>query len=141
MLWVALPQIDRAPGCKQPRLSREGDAMSFGLYAIGLAIAVGGLICGAHLVLMPAHWIAVGAIVLLEVVILNGVKATRQKDPVECDRMAVYTTNTVSRPWCRMRWRFLLLAGRIAGSACCRICGSRICRMARANGITKIPNS
>ena len=98
MLWVALPQIDRAPGCKQPRLSREGDAMSFGLYAIGLAIAVGGLICGAHLVLMPAHWIAVGAIVLLEVVILNGVKATRQKDPVGCDRMAVYTTNTVSRP-------------------------------------------
>jgi hypothetical protein len=98
VLWVALPQIDRAPGCKQPRLSREGDAMSFGLYAIGLAIAVGGLICGAHLVLMPAHWIAVGAIVLLEVVILNEVKATRQKDPVGCDRMAVYTTNTVSRP-------------------------------------------
>ena len=82
MSRVALPQIDRAPGCKQPRLSREGDAMSFGLYAIGLAIAIGGLIYGAHLVHMPAHWIAVGAIVLLEVVILNGVKATRQKDPV-----------------------------------------------------------
>jgi hypothetical protein len=62
---VALPQIDRASGCKQPRLIREGDAMSFGLYAIGLAIAIGGLIYGAYLVHMPAHWIAVGAIVLL----------------------------------------------------------------------------
>jgi hypothetical protein len=55
--------------------------MSFGLYAIGLAIAIGGLIYGAYLVHMPAHWIAVGAIVLLGVG-LTGVKATRQKDPV-----------------------------------------------------------
>jgi len=30
--------------------------MWFGLYAIGLAIATGGLIYGAHLVHMPAHW-------------------------------------------------------------------------------------
>jgi len=53
VLWVALPQIDRASGCKQPRLIREGDAMSFGLYAIGLAIAIGGLVYGTHLVHMP----------------------------------------------------------------------------------------
>ena len=39
--------------------------MSFGLYAIGYAIMIGGLIYAAHLVHMPAHWIAVGAIVLL----------------------------------------------------------------------------
>jgi len=32
---------------------------------------------------MPAHWIAVGGIVLLGVGILSGVKATRQKDPSE----------------------------------------------------------
>jgi hypothetical protein len=63
-------------------LSREGDAMSFGLYAIGFAIMIGGLMYGAHLMHMPAHWIAVGAIVLLGVGILTGVKATRQKDPV-----------------------------------------------------------
>jgi hypothetical protein len=59
--------------------------MSFGLYAIGLAIAIGGLIYliyGAHLVHMPAHWIAVEAIVLLGVGILTGVNAARQKDPV-----------------------------------------------------------
>jgi hypothetical protein len=56
--------------------------MSFGLYALGFAIVIGGLIYGAHLLHMPAHWIAVGAVVLLGLGILSGVKATRQKDPV-----------------------------------------------------------
>jgi hypothetical protein len=59
----------------------EGDAMSFGLYSIGFAILIGGLIYAAYLVHMPAHWIAVGAVVLLGAGILSGVKATRQKDP------------------------------------------------------------
>jgi len=57
--------------------------MSFGLYAIGFVIMIGGLIYGAHLMHMPAHWIAVGAIVLLGVGILSGVKATRQRDSAE----------------------------------------------------------
>jgi hypothetical protein len=57
--------------------------MSFGLYAIGFAILIVGLIYGAHLMHMPAHWIAVGAIVLLGVGILSGVKATRQRDRAE----------------------------------------------------------
>ena len=57
--------------------------MSFGLYAIGFAILIGGLIYAAHLGHMPAHWIVVGAIVLLGIGILSGVKATRQKDPSE----------------------------------------------------------
>ncbi len=57
--------------------------MSFGLYAMGFAIMVGGLIYGAHLVHMPTHWIAVGAIVLLGLGVLSGVKATRQKDPAK----------------------------------------------------------
>jgi hypothetical protein len=35
--------------------------MSFGLYSLGFAIVIGGLIYAAHLVHMPAHWIAVGA--------------------------------------------------------------------------------
>jgi len=56
--------------------------MSFGLYSIGFAIVIGGLIYAAYLVHMPAHWIGVGATVLLGVGILTGVKATRQKDPV-----------------------------------------------------------
>jgi len=56
--------------------------MSFGLYALGFAIVIAGLIYAAHLLHMPAHWIAVGAVVLLGLGILSGVKATRQKDPV-----------------------------------------------------------
>jgi hypothetical protein len=56
--------------------------MSFGLYSIGFAIVIGGLIYAACLMHIPAHWIAVGAVVLLGVGILTGVKATRQKDPV-----------------------------------------------------------
>jgi hypothetical protein len=56
--------------------------MSFGIYSIGFAIVIGGLIYAAHLMHIPAHWIVVGAVVLLGVGILSGVKATRQKDPV-----------------------------------------------------------
>jgi uncharacterized membrane protein len=55
--------------------------MSFGLYSMGFAILIGGLIYGAHLVHMPVHWIVVGAVVLIGVGILTGVKNTRQKDP------------------------------------------------------------
>ena len=55
--------------------------MSFGLYSIGFAILIGGLIYGAHLVHMPGHWIVVGTIVLAGIGILTGVKATRQRDP------------------------------------------------------------
>jgi uncharacterized membrane protein len=54
--------------------------MSFGLYAIGFAVMLGGLIYGAHLMHMPTHWIVVGAVILSGVGILSGVKATRQKD-------------------------------------------------------------
>jgi uncharacterized membrane protein len=61
----------------------KGDAMSFGIYAIGFAIMIVGLIYGAHLMHMPTHWIVVGAIVLLGAGILSGVKATRQKDHSE----------------------------------------------------------
>jgi uncharacterized membrane protein len=56
--------------------------MSFGLYAAGYAIVICGLIYGAYLMHVPAHWIVVGAVVMLGIGILSGVKATRQKDPV-----------------------------------------------------------
>jgi hypothetical protein len=55
--------------------------MSFGLYALGFLILIGGLIYGAHLMHVPPHWIAVGAIVLLGIGIVTGVQSTRQKDP------------------------------------------------------------
>jgi hypothetical protein len=55
--------------------------MSFGLYSIGYAIVIIGLIYAAHLMHVPTHWIAVMAVVLLGIGILSGVKATRQRDP------------------------------------------------------------
>ncbi len=55
--------------------------MSFGIYAMGFSIMIGGLAYAAHLVHLPTHWIAVGVIVMIGVGILSAVKATRQKDP------------------------------------------------------------
>ena len=57
--------------------------MSFGIYIIGFLIVIGGLTYGAFLLHMPLHWIAVGAVVLLGLGILTGVKATRQKDAAQ----------------------------------------------------------
>jgi hypothetical protein len=67
---------------EEPPRERPGvQTMSFGLYAIGFVILIGGLAYGAHLAHVPQHWIAVGAIVLLGLGIVTGVTATRQKDP------------------------------------------------------------
>ena len=55
--------------------------MSFGIYIVGFLILIGGLIWAAVILHLAAQWIAVGAIVLLGLAILTGVKATRQKDP------------------------------------------------------------
>jgi hypothetical protein len=55
--------------------------MSFGIYAVGFVIVIGGLIYGATLMHVPTHWIVVGAVVLLGLGILTGVQATRHKDP------------------------------------------------------------
>jgi hypothetical protein len=54
--------------------------MSFGLYAAGFAIVIAGLVYAAHLMHMPAHWIFVGAIVMIGIGLLSAVKTTRQKD-------------------------------------------------------------
>jgi uncharacterized membrane protein len=54
--------------------------MSFGLYAVGFAIVIAGLAYAARLVHMPTHWIIVGAVVMVGMGILSGVKATRQRD-------------------------------------------------------------
>jgi hypothetical protein len=56
--------------------------MSFGIYSIGFAFVIGGLMYGAYLLHVPAHWIAVFAIVLVGIGILKAVKTTRQKDSV-----------------------------------------------------------
>ena len=54
--------------------------MSFGLYSIGFAIVIGGLIYAAHLMHVPAPWIVAGAIVLAGVGIVKAVSSTREKD-------------------------------------------------------------
>ncbi len=54
--------------------------MSFGIYLAGFVVLLAGLIYGAVLMHMPAHWIVVGGLVLVGLGILTGVKATRQKD-------------------------------------------------------------
>ena len=55
--------------------------MSFGIYILGFLILIGGLVYGAVILHLAAQWIAVGAIVLVGLAILTGVKATRQRDP------------------------------------------------------------
>jgi hypothetical protein len=54
--------------------------MSFGIYAAGFAIMVAGLAYAAHLLHVPMQWIVVGAVVMIGIGILSGVKATRQRD-------------------------------------------------------------
>jgi len=85
--WFRGAEVARSPNSIADNLEADNLEkemhMSFGLYAVGFAIMVVGLIYGAHLMHMPTHWIVVGAIVLLGVGILSGVKATRQKDPSE----------------------------------------------------------
>lgn len=55
--------------------------MSFGIYAIGFAILIGGLMYVAHLMHVPMHWIIAGGVVLVGMGTISAVKATRQKDP------------------------------------------------------------
>lgn len=54
--------------------------MSFRLYSAGFAIVIIGLAYAAHLVHVPLQWILVGAVVMIGIGILSGVKATRPKD-------------------------------------------------------------
>jgi hypothetical protein len=54
--------------------------MSFGIYAAGCAIMIGGLAYAAHLMHIPIHWIIAGGVVMAGIGILSAVKATRQKD-------------------------------------------------------------
>jgi len=57
--------------------------MSYALYLLGYLVVIGGLCYAAMLMHVPTHWIVAGALVLLGLAILSGVKAARQKDPVQ----------------------------------------------------------
>src|SRR5260370_8461835 len=54
--------------------------LSFGIYTTGALILIAGLIFAAVLLHLPAHWIAVGAIVGAGIGLLAGVTSTRQRD-------------------------------------------------------------
>ena len=55
--------------------------MSFGIYIIGYLIVIAGLIYGATLLNLATQWIVVGTLVLVGLAMLQGVTATKQKDP------------------------------------------------------------
>lgn len=55
--------------------------MSFGIYIAGYVILIVGLAIGAHLLNVPPKWIGVGALCLIGIGIIHGVKSTRHKDP------------------------------------------------------------
>ncbi len=65
----------------QPPEKRRGTDVSFGICIFGFLILIGPLICGAIILHMAVHCIAVGAIVLLGLALLKGDQATRGKDP------------------------------------------------------------
>ncbi|WP_169307388.1 hypothetical protein [Chitiniphilus eburneus] len=54
---------------------------SFGLYLIGVVLAILGLGYGAHIAGLNLQWIVVGGVVLLGIGIVAGVSRTRLKDP------------------------------------------------------------
>lgn len=54
--------------------------MTFGIYALGFLILLGGLIYGAVLLGVATQWIIAGALVLLGLGIAMGVGKTRTKD-------------------------------------------------------------
>ena len=54
--------------------------MSFAIYIAGFLNFIGGLVYGAVLLNVATQWIAVGAIILVGLAVLTGVKSTRQKD-------------------------------------------------------------
>ena len=55
--------------------------MSFGLYILGYVILIAGLALGAYYMHVPAHWVAVGVLVMVGLGVASGVAKTRQKDP------------------------------------------------------------
>jgi len=55
--------------------------VSFGIYILGFLIVIPPHIYGAVILHVAAHWIVMGAIVLLGLGIVKGVQTTRGKDP------------------------------------------------------------
>ena len=59
---------------------------SFSIYTLAVVIIVAALSFGAHLLGVPAQWIAIGAAVALGVGIIGAVSSTRKKDETEASQ-------------------------------------------------------
>lgn len=55
--------------------------MSFGLYALGYAVFIIGVLYIAHLMHIPQQWIMGIGLLLLGLGIITGVQTTRHRDP------------------------------------------------------------
>jgi hypothetical protein len=55
--------------------------MAFGIYMAGLALLGAGLIYAAVILRVSTQWIVVGAMVVVGLGVLSGVKATKGRDP------------------------------------------------------------
>ena len=55
--------------------------MSFGIYAIGYLILIGGIAYLAHLMHVPQAYIVATCVILLGIGVITGVQSTRRKDP------------------------------------------------------------
>jgi len=72
--------LDR-PDFASHQQMQEDRNMSFGLYALGYAVVIVGILYIAHLMHIPQQWIIGIGILLVGMGILGGVRNTRQKDP------------------------------------------------------------
>ena len=54
---------------------------AFGTYLIGFVVLIIGLAIAAHLLNVPAMWIAVGVLVMIGIGILMATSRTKSKDP------------------------------------------------------------
>ena len=71
--------------------------MSFGIYIVGFLILIGGLIYGAVILHIAAHWIAVGAIVLLGLAIPRASKPRGTK--IRRNKTRVAARPLLEQPW------------------------------------------
>jgi uncharacterized membrane protein YiaA len=62
-------------------LEKGDTTVSFGIYLLGFVVLIGGLVYGATLMHVPAHWITVMVLVLVGIGIVKAVTSTRPKDP------------------------------------------------------------
>ncbi len=62
---------------------QRSSVVSFGIYLFGIILVIAGLIYGAAMLEVPAHWIVTISLIMLGLGVVTAVKATRQRDPAK----------------------------------------------------------